>query len=434
MVRKPLVACPRSSWPRFVLAALSLALFTQRPAPGESAPPDPEAQTRGQMERRPPDAAQAPFADPMLRQVDCRHCGNGLIGGGFGDPGLCGPHGCGPGQCVPGRVDDYCDGCFGDTYFGRVFGKLYNCVCCPDPCYRPRWVAAANAAFFADAARPVTQMRLRWDAGYGLRNPDRAEYFWAAVQRPRNPQTNNELTLNQSPNSRMASPKGPGILPNSIDYGEFTLYTEGATERIGVFVEMPYRHWEDDQGSGFSGFGDINIGTKSLLLDCEIAQVAFQFRTYIPSGLSGKGLGTGHVSLEPSLLWAVKLTPDTYFQAQTAYWIPISADPHYAGDIFHYHLSFNHVLCRPMTGVEVIGTAELNGWSVLDGAFSDPASINATANTYQAPSARAHLMSAGPGVRLVICDKIDFGVGAAFGVNSNRWTDQLYRAEFRWRF
>ena len=60
-----------------------------------------------------------------------------------------------------------------------------------------------------------------------------------------------------------------------------------------------------------SGFGDLDIGTKSLLLDCELLQVAFQFITYIPTGDFHKGLGTGHVSLEPSILFALKLSPLT---------------------------------------------------------------------------------------------------------------------------
>src|SRR5262249_42476975 len=185
-----------------------------------------------------------------------------------------------------------------------------------------------------------------------------------------------------------------------------------------------------DFAPGRSGFADMNVGTKSLLLDCELMQIAFQFRTFIPTGQPSKGVGTGHVSLEPSLLMALKLGPNTYFQGQAAYWIPISGDPDYAGDVFHYHLSLNQVLWRPLTGVQVIGTAELNGWSVLDGAFTLPSPAGAVQM-----DARGSILSAGPGLRVVICDKIDFGVGTAFAITSdNKWADQMYRTEFRWRF
>ena len=43
---------------------------------------------------------------------------------------------------------------------------MYHNLCCPDPCYDPRWWALADAAFFTSAARPVSQQRFRWDAGF----------------------------------------------------------------------------------------------------------------------------------------------------------------------------------------------------------------------------------------------------------------------------
>jgi hypothetical protein len=163
-------------------------------------------------------------------------------------------------------------------------------------------------------------------------------------------------------------------------------------------------------------------------------QITFQFITFIPTGSPSKGLSTGHVSLEPSLLGALKLGPNSYLQCQSAYRIPIGGDKDYAGDVFHYHVSFNHVLWRPLTGVQVIGTAEFNGWSVLDGQYTANV-VNAVGiTTPVAVEARGSLLSAGPGVRLVICDKIDFGVGSAFAVTKDKMAEQMYRAEFRWRF
>ena len=43
----------------------------------------------------------------------------------------------------------------------------------------------------------------------------------------------------------------------------------------------------------------MNFGIKSLLFDCEMLQVAFQFRTYMPSGNFTNNLGTGQFSLDP---------------------------------------------------------------------------------------------------------------------------------------
>src|SRR5438874_2183956 len=65
----------------------------------------------------------------------------------------------------------------------RFFCAFHNALCCPDPCYEPRWVPTANAALFVDFARPATLTRLRWDSGVNLIQPDRSEFFWAAQGR-----------------------------------------------------------------------------------------------------------------------------------------------------------------------------------------------------------------------------------------------------------
>ncbi len=48
-------------------------------------------------------------------------------------------------------------------HIGAFLSNLYQCLCCPDPCYQPRWEPAANASFFADYARPRTITRIRYD-------------------------------------------------------------------------------------------------------------------------------------------------------------------------------------------------------------------------------------------------------------------------------
>jgi Putative MetA-pathway of phenol degradation len=352
-----------------------------------------------------------PIADPKVEQAGCASCGRGLVGGAGGEyMGLGSTDPC-AGGCVPGHRR--CDCCISqDTYIGRLVGGLYECICCPDPCYEPHWVAAADVAFFQDAARPVTQTRLRWDTGWDLIDPDRAEYFWA----------------------REKSSLGPNVIAHHVNYRELSLYTEAATDRIGVFVEEPYRevgvHVSPISPTGdgtFSGFGDLNIGSKTLLMDCDLMQFSFQFKTFILSGSSNKGLGTGHVSLEPAFLLTLHLAPDTYLQAETAYWIPVGGDRLYQGNVFHGHLAINQVLWRICHDVQIVGTAEFNEWSVVNGNFTDP-------GTGLPDRARASMFSLGPGARLVICDRIDIGAGTAFSVTGARWAEELVRAEFRWRF
>ena len=145
----------------------------------------------------------------------------------------------------------------------------------------------------------------------------------------------------------------------------------------------------------------------------------------------GKGLGTGHVSLEPGLLWTVKLAKDTYYQAEIAEWIPVGGNTNYAGGVLHYHNSVNHVLCRPSNAVQFVGSAEFFGYTFHSGQFSNPQDVQPTNGT---GSAGETALYAGAGLRMVVCDKIDFGGAAAFELTNHVMAQQIYRVEFRWRF
>jgi hypothetical protein len=441
-------------WWRWALGAVLTVLAWSA---AEAQPPSPAPAGRAGARPAPPAAV---ISGPVLDeggpdggvvQTGCSTCGGGLVGPPVGladGTGCCGGECCGGcgARCVPGRENCYCDCCCEPkTCVGRFFLGMYQCICCPDPCYEGRWLAVADTAFFLDAARPVTQMRLRWDSGFDLTKPDRGEYFWA-----RERTTPNQLEP-QNPWARHGFGKGPLGIARGVDYQDLSLYTEGATDRFSFFVETPYRHVDphaaditfDLSGQQIpcraSNFGDINVGTKALLLDCQLLQITFQFKTFIPTGDFTKGLGTNHVSLEPSLLFNVRLSPKDYLQGQLAYWIPIGGDPVYQSDIFHFHLSYNRVLCCPCPGLQLIGTVEVNEWSVADGAYTatDFLGLGGTNGTQLAPvavSGRTTIASAGPGARLFICDKIDVGVGTAFAFTDDHWARELIRAEFRWRF
>lgn len=316
---------------------------------------------------------------------------------------------CGCAPCAAGHTK--CAPCTAKTRLGRLGCILYEEICCPDPCYEGKWLALANAAFFVDPIRPVTQTRLRFDSGLGGTTPDRAEYFWAQA----------------NGSGAGPSPTAAYLTALRLNYYDLVDYTEAASGRFSVFVEMPYRSIYPDGAQHAAGFADMNLGTKTLLADTELFQITFQFRTYVPIGNVSSGLGTGHVSLEPSVLLAVNLAKEWYFQGQIAEWIPLGGDPGYAGAILHYHTSLNHTLWYFNPSVPIIGTFEFNGWSFQAGSYTDP-----YLGTQDA--ARTTYASIGPGLRTVVCEKIDFGVAAAFSLTKDNFAQQLIRAEFRWRF
>jgi len=283
-------------------------------------------------------------------------------------------------------------------------------------------------------------MRLRWDNHFDIPFADRAEY-WTA----RDAVKQLEPT---GPCTRHGSGKGPASISSNTSIEELGMYTEVASGRFSFFVEVPYREVDTETAAisgplgigptcNASGFADMNLGTKSLLLDCELLQVTFQFKTYIPIGNFTAGLGNGHGSLEPALPYAVKLTPDLYFQGETAYWIPIAGDQLYQGNLFHTHMSLNKVLWCILPNVQLIGTAELSEYSFIGGNYTATDIFSAGPVPPKGPfavSATGSMVSIGPGVRLNICDRIDFGVGSQFSITGTDWAKEEFRAEFRWRF
>jgi hypothetical protein len=345
---------------------------------------------------------------------------------------------------VPGGAKQ-CDCCFGDSVAGRFVSGLFECICCPDPCYDPpKWLAVADSAFFVDAARPITQARLRWDSAFDFRNPDRAEYFWAKMNAGSPPQ---QIASCRGPGNQG---NGPNCLAKKVDYEDLAYYNEAATGRLGAFIEVPYREVDPTAGIASdpanpccskSGFADLIVGTKTLIWDCELMQFSFQFKTFIPTASPANGFGTGHVSLEPAFLLNLKISETTYLQAMSAYWIPIGGDPVFQANIWHNHFSLNHILWNPCHDLALIGTAELNEWTVYGGAYTVtdygsavPAPNTKTSNVFANSASTSGMCSAGPGLRLIICEKYDLGVGSAFAFTGSRFASEMVRAEFRMRF
>ena len=362
-------------------------------------------------------AATAPKVDSAFKLAGCSTCSSGLLGpdlsvlptfgGSCGscDSGCCG---CG-GGCVPGKTP--CDCCFDESScVGRFLGGLYHCICCPDPCYDPHWNPLADAAFFQDGPRPVTQMRLRYESVWDYTFPDKAEFLWAQ-----------EGKKGPTPPAGVKGEK-------AVSYQDLSLYNEVAVGAFSASIDIPYLQMEDDTFGGASGFGDLTIGTKSLLLDCELMQFAIVFNVEVPTGNFLKGLGTGHVTLQPGALMALKLTSMTYLQSDLLYSIPIGGDDSYEGPVLQYHLSLNQMLWNCGNGIKLIGVAELNGYEFLGGAATAPDGTMLSAKNI------GSIVSIGPGVRLVVCDKIDFGVGSAFNLTEDTVGDEIIRVDFRWRF
>lgn len=330
---------------------------------------------------------------------------SGLEGIEFAPFSMCNCCGC---ECGSGR--SYCGECRGMGRSGRFCRSVYRGICCPDPCYEPRWTPLADAAFFTNSVRPISQQRFRWDFAEDWQNPDRSEYFWARADG----------------NGRGPNPS-PSTYFRGLDYDELSHYIEAAHGPIGVWFEYTYRALDTDTGH-FAGFGDMSVGTKTLLFDTELVQLAMQFRTYIPQGSSREGLGTGHASLEPSLIAGLKLSPKSYLQTEVAEWIPLGGDSLYAGALLRYSFSYNRTIWQPHRSVPIISTTELTGWHFQDGAYTD------STNGSIQPSNGGTYLHGSTGLRMFICDRLDFGTSGSMPLTSEGWGDLWIRSELRIRF
>lgn len=374
----------------------------------------------------------------------CASCSKGTIGSGGGmgggGSGLSGgPATCGPEGCTPGKHNTY-PWEHNKTFAGRMTGALYEALCSHDPCYEGKWIPLADSAFFSDTIRPISQQKLRWDIGRNLVNPTRNAYMFA-------------------PNPSFPYPV------TSLNYNDVYLYTEIATGGFSVMSDISYRSLSINPSEGGGGFGDMMIGTKSLLFDRELFQIAMEFKTFLPVGDFTQGYGTGHVSLEPSLLACLKLKEKTYLQCQISEWIPLgSTSPPIgtAGSLLHTHLSLNHVLHEVNPDIPIIGTLEYSGYYFQAGGNQDVTSIPSTGGSTSSTTSSTNNFYAsntqpsnsngnaslpityssgisyqyiGPGIRMFMGNHYDMGLGTQFALSgNNRFAEQLYRLEFRFRY
>lgn len=289
------------------------------------------------------------------------------------------------------------------TRLGRFCHLVTQSVCCPDPCFRPRWTMLANASFFTEAVRPQARQRFRWEFNNNFRSPDRAEFLFGR-----------------------AGAVGPAA-EDSIDFHDLTYFVETGGDRLSLFIETPYRSIDLDSGGHFAGFADLTTGTKTLLHDSEIFQVATLFEVEIPTSNPTKGLSNGHVTLKPSLLFGVKTSEESYLQMQITEGIPIGGDPDFAGAYLSYSASLNRVVWGDVNNTSLIRTLEYSGVTFQDGAFTDTAAGGATVFT----SGESFGLLGG-GLRLNICNKINFGVAGLFRVTDIS-PDATVRTEFQFR-
>lgn len=361
--------------------------------------------------------------DPGVAKVGCTRCGQ------LGDPGDLNFGYCATGRCTPGRA--MCYPYTGDSFFQRVSSLVYQCLSCPDPCYEPSWKPLANAGFMLDSPRPQTMFRLKYDRWSNITTPDRGGFFWAGA----NGQSTGPKPLRlASSGSKGIKPPVPQPIFTNINDGTYSMEA-GAGGKMAFFLNFPYRLvGTNDTYSGGAGFGDMSLGTKSVIIDSELLLLTFQFKTYMPIGNATNGTGLGVVRLEPSLIWSTKLSETTYFQGQLGEWVPLGGS-NYFGSVLLSKFSLNHQLVEIIPNVPLIGVLEVDGWTFQNGRYTQLFyTQDKQISALSRPANTQSYWNIGPGARVAFGNKADLGMGLLFGMGSQSWGNPIVTVDFRWMY
>ncbi len=262
---------------------------------------------------------------------------------------------------------------------------------------------------YIDSALPESLFRLRFDAAYDFRRPNRAEFFYAKSR-----------------------PLGPGIPQPEprIDYQDLSAYLEIAgSDRLSGFVELPWRFLNPEVNANTNGLSDMNAGFKYAFLCRDDFVATFQFRTYAPTGDSHRGLGNHHVSLEPAVLFYKSLTDRLGLEGEFRYWVPIDGTD-FAGDLVRYGLGLHYDIWK-RCALTLAPVVEFVGWTVLEGKES---AVTPSGLVFIKDAAGDTIVNAKLGLRLRADALGDFYAGYGRSLTGDRWYANTFRLEFRLRF
>jgi hypothetical protein len=273
---------------------------------------------------------------------------------------------------------------------------------------------------YIDSALIRNQVRIRYDAAFDNNRPDRAEFFYAKCGCFR--------ALGQRA-------PGPPLPETNVDYQDISTYIEYAlAPRLSVFVEAPVRFLNPEQNANATDFADMNVGAKFAVVSTADQVLTFQLRTIIPTGDAGRGLGTDHVSLEPSILLWKQLSDRFYLESELRDWIPIGGTD-FAGNVLRYGVGFSYfVIGEPQlpgrqvdAQLSVAPVVEFVGWTVLSGKEFAPdiGTKNAAGDT---------IINAKFGLRLGYGDNHSFAVSYGRALTGAVWYKDIVRVEYRFAF
>jgi hypothetical protein len=277
---------------------------------------------------------------------------------------------------------------------------------------------------------PIVSSKIRVRFEMGLHNtvPDRAEFFYAKCGCYR------DLPPSNAAYDPDAAGPGPGVV-SDLNFQQFYVLAEyAATDRFSAFAELPIRWIQPQSADAFdnqSGMSDLRAGLKLGLAANEQMSLTAQVKAFLNSGDSRQGLGTGHSSIEPGLLYHRNLSERTAIATQLSVWIPFggsngvptTVDGNFAGSILSYGIgpSFEAYSSEKLRFAPVV---ELVGWHVLKGyQTTDPSDASGT-----------NIVNLKLGARATLGDGSSIYGGYGFALTDADWYDDIVRFEYRLSF
>jgi hypothetical protein len=255
---------------------------------------------------------------------------------------------------------------------------------------------------YIDNAVPMDQLRVRFEAVDGINRSDRAEFIYA---------------------------KGFDPL---VKYQDVSTYLEVApVPCFSTFIEVRQHMVNPELAPDAEGFGDMNVGVKYALVSEPNQVLSVQLRTFIPTGMPKLSIiGTGHVSLNPAVLYFNQVTDRLAIQADLHDYVPIGGSD-FEGNVLRYGagVSYQVYECSTFTVAPVV---EFVGWTVLDGRES--IGQTASGELLSKDAGGDTIVNAKMGVRLGFSAHSDLYVGYGRALTGTVWYKDLLRVELRIKF
>jgi len=265
----------------------------------------------------------------------------------------------------------------------------------------------AFSLFDIDPAQPFNNFRIRTGLGYGFQLPDRSEYRWAKTR----------------------TGAGPPSGESTLNYQEARMRMELGSKKFSTAFEIPILAVDPQVNRNHAGLGDLQLVLKTVLLDGKDWMLTQYFGTRFPTGSAGAGLGSGHVSLEPGLLFRNRMREQTWMHGELKFWFPLGADPSHGGQVLKFATGFNTVWSETDTSAW-LPSLEFSTFSFLNGMATDATgalrAIDGDGMLYVTP-----------GLRYAVDRKGDMGlfeVGTAVSLATTRerMTDSTWLFDMRW--